>query len=650
MYLKTIEVKNYRLLVDAKLNLNENETVIVGRNNSAKTTLMDFLKKVYNDDKIEFDDYPIDERSELYSAVDRLLSGEITYDAFRLLIKQPSITFTVDYSNEGAVDPLGNLSPFIIDLDDDITDVRIRAEYEFSLPEEQFRSFFNPEIVDDRVHIKRIISSCFSRFFTLSVVAIHPSKDTEQIREKRQLKELFPLYVIQAERSLDESEMANSSPLREIMNKLFSREIDDMEGELRDKTKRLQSDVDAANLQLENDANEIVDKLIDQSMEKFGYPNSEQLHIRAVSRVDVQQSILSGTDLAYVCSANLEEKLPSTHNGLGYKNLIKMELFLAEFSNRLKECTAPSVPLIFIEEPESHMHPQLQETFVAFLKAFVETLVNKSVQVLLTTHSSHVANSVQFEEIRYAKKAGNKVEFLDLNEFVDQDKSNADFLRKYLTLSKCDLFFADKVILVEGASERLLLPDMIRKIDAECRTKNGFQPLASQYYSIIEVGGAYAYRFLPLVKFLSIPTLVLTDIDTVDSDRVSCCVSKGSTSSNQTIKKWVRNKCELGGEDVSIDAIKELPRDCKTDNDGPCHIEYQTEEDGLCGRSLEESIYNVNRNLCGSPSEPIVEANIQFKGEKGKTDFAIDLLLKHSDYKVPGYIRDGLIWLAGVTC
>ena len=73
-----------------------------------------------------------------------------------------------------------------------------------------------------------------------------------------------------------------------------------------------------------------------------------------------------------------------------------------------------------------------------------------------------------------------------------------DFIQKYLNLSRCDLFFADKVIFVEGASERLLLPDMIDKCDKEGLFNPETYKLSAQYYALIEIGGAYAYKFIPL--------------------------------------------------------------------------------------------------------------------------------------------------------
>src|SRR3546814_8112231 len=79
------------------------------------------------------------------------------------------------------------------------------------------------------------------------------------------------------------------------------------------------------------------------------------------------------------------------------------------------------------------------------------------------------------------------------------------------------LFFADKAVLIEGTSERLLLPAMIRKTDAAAV---GEPQLGSQYLTVMEVGGAYAHRFFDLLAFLELRALIITDIDAV-KDRKS---------------------------------------------------------------------------------------------------------------------------------
>lgn len=69
--------------------------------------------------------------------------------------------------------------------------------------------------------------------------------------------------------------------------------------------------------------------------------------------------------------------------------------------------------------------------------------------------------------------------------------------------------------MVEGASERLLIPDMIDKCNKSGDFSSQKYKLPAQYYTIIEIGGAYAYKFIPFIEFLGIPCLILTDVDSV---------------------------------------------------------------------------------------------------------------------------------------
>ena len=270
----------------------------------------------------------------------------------------------------------------------------------------------------------------------------------------------------------------------------------------------------------------------------------------------------------------------------------------------------------------------------------------KNVQIIITTHSSHIVNSTKFEKIRYVTKENDSVFVKNLTEFCNEPNCDKDFLEKYLTLNKCDLFFADKAILIEGTAERLLIPNMIEKLDNTKKFKTEDITLKSQYYTLIEVGGAYAYKFIPLMQFLNIPTLIITDIDAVNADRKACLVNEGISSSNATIKHWFTEVLGKRDKQYSFEDIKNLPNTQKTSD--RIHIEYQVEENNLCGRSLEEAIKNSNRKMFGISDNP-EEKELEYSpGKDGsKTDFAMNLIfdVNKQNYNVPKYIEDGLIWL-----
>ena len=92
---------------------------------------------------------------------------------------------------------------------------------------------------------------------------------------------------------------------------------------------------------------------------------------------------------------------------------------------------------------------------------------------------------------------------------------------------------------------------------------------------------------------------------------------------------------------ISLADVVSLTEEQKTI--GKCHIEFQTEEKGLCGRSLEEAMKNVNRDYFGL-SDSITEDDLVFT-DSSKTDFALDFIYEKPDYAVPRYIETGLVWL-----
>ena len=121
-------------------------------------------------------------------------------------------------------------------------------------------------------------------------------------------------------------------------------------------------------------------------------------------------------------------------------------------------------------------------------------------------------------------------------------------------------------------------------------------------------------------------------------------VSCGETTSNETLKWWVRKNKGLSNDDktkIDLADIISMSSDDKTR--GKCHIEFQTKENELCGHSLEEAIRNVNRSHYGLSDSP-TEEDLEFSG-KCKTDFALKLIYECTDYNIPTYIRSGLIWL-----
>ena len=655
MRLSKIKIKNYRLLIDAELEVDSKTTLIVGRNNTAKTSCFECIGKVLAGTPFSFNDYPLSKRENLYANITSFMAKEITFEELYERLEPISIEFLVDYALDDPEDNLGALSPFIIDVDVDTTTALIRTEYKLKADEKSVWKILEPSYYEngnfnsaDDVH--NAIISNFNKLFEITIYAINPKNPEEtQIKKHKELAELFPFHIIQAERRLGEDGTQDNS-LSSLISDFFDMSEDELDPNVAEKVKELRAIVENANKNVQQQSDNILSDLVSNAV-GFGYPNGEELQLGVTTQLSIDDQIKNQTQLSYTAGTG-KERLPSTYNGLGYKNLIKMEFLLAAFAKKVEKCGDACIPLLFIEEPESHMHPQMQHAFAEYLEAFLARITSVGIQTFLTSHSAHIANTMVFSKIRYAQKTKAGVIYKNLNTFAQENASNTDFIRKYLTLTKCDLFFADKAIFVEGASERLLLPDMIDKCAKAGEFDSREYKLPAQYYALVEIGGAYAYKFIPFAEFLGIPCLILTDLDSVSGQKgangriyyKSVPVSCGETTSNETLKWWVRKIKGLSAEDNTQIALTDITSMSPADKTRcKCHIEFQTTENGLCGHSLEEAIRNVNRahyELGDTPTED----DLEFSG-KSKTDFALNLICECEDYAIPAYIKDGLVWL-----
>ncbi len=649
MLLTKVKVQNYRLLIDAELDVHNDTTLIVGRNNTAKTSSMDCISTVLKGKVFSYDDYPLGKRNELHECIAQFMSKEISYEELCNKIPIIAIEFVVDYSSEALEDNLGALSPFIIDVDVDIVSALIRVEYRLKIEEKTLwnlleKSFYKEEkYTPDLNEAREIVIDNFNKIFELTIYAVNPNNiEDKQIKTLKELSELFPFYAIPAERTLGEDGTQNNNTLGKLISSFFEVNEEDLDPTVSAEIMNLRRIIEDANKKVQKNSDEILSSVVHSAI-GFGYPNGEELKLGVTTQLNIDDQIKNQTRLSY-SSGTSTESLPSTHNGLGYKNLIKMEFMLAAFARDVATYGKACIPILFIEEPESHMHPQMQHAFADYLETFLSKISNVHIQTFLTSHSPHIANTMDFSKIRYAQKTTAGVIYKNLHSFAKSNESNMEFIKKYLTLSRCDLFFADKIIFVEGASERLLLPDMIEKCDNEGLFDPLTYKLPAQYYALIEIGGAYAYKFIPFANFLGLPCLILTDIDSMQDGRTKEVVSKAKTTSNATIKWWMRRVKSLPENDktqIKLSEIIALTSDQKTY--GKCHIEFQIQENGLCGRSLEEAIKNVNRLHYGL-KDPVTETNLEFS-EKSKTDFALNLIYNNPNYVIPQYIKEGLKWL-----
>jgi predicted ATP-dependent endonuclease of OLD family len=211
-----------------------------------------------------------------------------------------------------------------------------------------------------------------------------------------------------------------------------------------------------------------------------------------------------------------------------------------------------------------------------------------------------------------------------------------------MTLTRSDLFFADKAILVEGLSERLLLPVIIEKLEA----LEPDQPkLSSQYVTTMEVGGAYAHLFFGLLRFLELPSLIITDLDSVEAPGGSSCeVHKGTYSSNACLKAWFSND-----DPFTLNGLLAKSEDEKIKDGRRIAYQCAEEQDGPCGRTFEDAFILANQALFELNERTREELETEARSKAGKfkkSEFALRYAIEEKVWTTPRYILDGVHWLA----
>lgn len=718
-----ILVNNYRLLKKLELDLEDDLSLIIGKNNCGKTSVLSILNKFIGSqsasNNFNYDDFNLDFKAELFKAVD---GNRSAWDVI-----QPQGIEMYLYIQYGDNDNLTNITPLMLDLDPTNNIAILKFEYVLDKDGmtsliEAFSRYYLRFKDDPNCKLDKL--TCFENFIKVK------HRQYFKINKKTILYDIVQKLPLETEYRLLDSKTIDISKIvsfkyisasRDTVNKDNDGTLSSLSGRYYEKTKTNDDDpsiqkLEDALLETDTSLTDIYQELfknVIEKVKKFGGIKENETIVKIISTLSQQQLLKGNTTVVYEAE---NHQLPESYNGLGYLNLIsiiiEIETLLSEFRNDKDDSVKPAdINLLFIEEPEAHTHPQMQYIFIKNIKDLLKAGSSGSgskkkfdLQTIITTHSSHIVSECDFDDIKYLRKTSQtSVVSKNLKELKiayknekDPENNHFKFLRQYLTLNYAEIFFADKVILYEGETEKILLPAMMKKIDQE-ESNDEVTPLLSQNISLVEAG-AYSQIFDQFLSFIDIKTLIITDIDAgkqvakpdksgnIRTTINACLVSEGTHTSNSALKYYYEIPLKAY-QGTQLDFFTNMQFKDKilhnkegmwySDVLGNLTIIYQIIENikdkFYYPRSFEDAFFHINRQFIIDNKDTFkslknIENFSEVSSDKAyifdsyklaedcigsKSSFALDILLNSksenestfSNWKIPPYIKEGLLWL-----
>lgn len=720
MKIQSVHIRNYRKLKNCHIDFGEKKTVLVGANNSGKTSAISaivwFLK---NTERFTLKEFTVTNWALINTIGEKWLEKDSVDDAL-LSSHQwdnivPSMDVWINVEN-GEQYRVNHLIPSLSTWDG--KKVGVRGQY---VPKDVAKLY----TAYKEAKTKARSLEATEEWKEADSPELYPKNLCDFLGKGSNLREYFDVkyYIIDPALDPDDEDEVQTTPdnelgynpldgLIKVDTILASRDFSDPEGqtdsEIDTLSKQFQQYYKSSGQEDEEltceglkllggivTANKTYDEKLRKTFEvpvgelkNINYPGFQNPEIKIRSKIQIEESIKHDSAVQFAIQGMEELVLPEKYNGLGYRNLISIYLKLIDFREKwLKELSEGKniepIHLVFVEEPEAHLHAQAQQVFVK--KAFEALCNNKlikenpwlSTQLVLSTHSNHVVNELDLNCMRYFKRVidvGEKIpvsKVVNLSSTFGTDDETKQFITRYIRLTHCDIFFSDAVVLVEGPAEKILVPSFLVKAG-----------LDSYYISVIEVNGRHAHSFRKLIEKIGIAALIVTDIDATDTKvgedgkeiHPSVITAKGNgyKTGNPSIKSWLSGKEQID-DLLALDEKEKLVNNVRIAFQTPVNVKWDKNKDELtevCPYTFEDALIFTNLELfrreglkkmgaittianllkhsnSANELQNKIFKKLESKSGFQKADFAISLLYKDDfvDLVAPVYIQEGLEWM-----
>ncbi len=485
MYLSKIHISGFRNFPQNTVEFNDGVNVIIGHNNAGKTSLLKAIGLLINNDanrKLEIDDF----------------SKNATLATIQAQPPQIVITLEISQSIDEDLtnDDLVTVANWLTKLEEPYL---AKLTYKFYLPADRHNDYV---LALQQAHTKEQAWSTlqheFLRYYQYKIFGGDPAL---QVAADHDSLKKFDFQFLNAIRDVERDMFTGrNTMLRDVLDFFMDYEIKSAD-ESSKTTDQKKEEIKAIKTAFTTSAGTLISELqrrmsagkshILSYAKQTGatFNNAEPDFDGAISDVDLYSALK--LIIGYTA---LDIKIPATHNGLGYNNLIFMSLLLAKMQvnadGNYLGSNAKVFPVLAIEEPEAHLHPAMQYKFLKFLK---DNKDNRKVrQIFVTTHSTQITSAVSLDEIICLHNEAGEISIgYPGKTFPDSDegKKAKAYVQRFLDATRSDMLFAQKIIFVEGLAEQLLIPTLAKYCN---------QNLEDHHIAILPVGGRFFTNFLYL--------------------------------------------------------------------------------------------------------------------------------------------------------